>query len=69
MSVQATKRFIEEQAHEAYQAIWQQLDCEIDIDSETAAKAAHAAEQAVRNVLHAELNCVGLAECYAESGR
>lgn len=68
MNVQSTKRFIEEQAHQAYLAIWQQLDCEIDIDSETAAKAAHEAEQAVRKVLRAELDCVGLAECYTESG-
>ena len=68
MNVQSTKRFIEEQAHAAYTAIWQQLDCEVDIDSETAAKAAHAAEQAVRAVLRAEMDCVGLDECYAESG-
>lgn len=68
MSVQQTKRKIEELSGDMFPLVFNHLDCDFSIDTDTAAKCAQAAREAVYRTLRQELDCVGLNECFAQSG-
>ena len=66
MSVQQTKRWIEQRVDEVYRDVFNALDCDVSIDSDTAASCAMSASCAVRQALLADYGCESLVECYRQ---